>query len=54
LVFFTGDLTQKGTKEEFEALETTLKDIWNKLAELNSYPQLLVGLQLSVVESPTY
>ena len=42
LVLFTGDLTQKGSKREFEKLDKTLKDLWQHLQQLGSLPILLV------------
>src|ERR1041385_4335550 len=41
LVLFTGDLTQRGSAEEFAALNETLFTIWNCLEALGSYPALL-------------
>lgn len=47
LVLFTGDLTQgdktkEGHKKQFDALESTLQDLWEHLAKLGSSPKLLV------------
>lgn len=47
LVLFTGDLTQghktqEGQKQQFDALESTLQDLWKHLVELGSSPKLLV------------
>lgn len=41
LVLFTGDLTQRGTAEDFAALDATLGAIWERLARLGSTPALL-------------
>ncbi|WP_224363650.1 metallophosphoesterase family protein [Hyalangium versicolor] len=41
LVLFTGDLTQRGTEAEFQALDQTLKKLWEKFATLGSNPELL-------------
>ncbi|NVB39605.1 AAA-like domain-containing protein [Pseudenhygromyxa sp. WMMC2535] len=41
LVLFTGDLTQRGSKEEFARFDTTLDELWEKLASLGSTPALL-------------
>jgi len=41
LVLFTGDLTQRGSASEFEALNKTLLTIWNCLESLGSHPVLL-------------
>ncbi|RKH35690.1 hypothetical protein D7Y13_17470 [Corallococcus praedator] len=41
LVLFTGDLTQKGTPEEFQALENNLARLWEHLRSLGSEPRLL-------------
>ncbi|MCA9698933.1 MAG: AAA-like domain-containing protein [Myxococcales bacterium] len=41
VVFFTGDLTQKGTAEEFARLDQTLAELWQHLATLGSTPVLL-------------
>jgi formylglycine-generating enzyme required for sulfatase activity len=41
VVLFTGDLTQKGTAEEFEKLDQTLAQLWERLAVLGSKPVLL-------------
>src|SRR5580765_6153839 len=41
LVLFTGDLTQRGSAEEFAALNKTLLTIWNCLESLGSHPVLL-------------
>ena len=38
LVFFTGDLTQRGAQEEFEQLDRTLDQIWTRLGRLGSTP----------------
>ncbi|MHA7629804.1 metallophosphoesterase [Corallococcus sp. M7] len=40
-VLFTGDLTQKGTKEEFENLNKELSKLWKTFRELGSNPVLL-------------
>ncbi|WP_044891134.1 dynamin family protein [Myxococcus hansupus] len=41
LVLFTGDLTQRGSAEEFKALDETLDRLWAHLEELGSSPRLL-------------
>ncbi len=41
VVFFTGDLTQKGTAAEFELFEQTIAQLWERLAKLGSTPVLL-------------
>ncbi|TAK24803.1 MAG: hypothetical protein EPO40_23845 [Myxococcaceae bacterium] len=41
LVLFTGDLTQRGTEAEFDALTGTLDRLWRHLATLGSTPVLL-------------
>ncbi|MFY0568929.1 metallophosphoesterase family protein [Archangium lansingense] len=41
LVLFTGDLTQRGTEAEFQALDQTLKTLWERFAALGSNPELL-------------
>ncbi len=41
LVIFTGDLTQSGTKAEFDALETFLKKLWSRFKEWGFEPLLL-------------
>lgn len=41
LVLFTGDLTQRGTAEEFDRLTETLEEIWEHLAKLGSTPALV-------------
>jgi 3',5'-cyclic AMP phosphodiesterase CpdA len=41
LVVFTGDLTQRGSAEEFDALSETLDDLWVYLGRLGSVPRLL-------------
>lgn len=41
LVLFTGDLTQRGTKEEFDRLTETLGKLWDHLAKLGSKPALV-------------
>jgi formylglycine-generating enzyme required for sulfatase activity len=41
IVFFTGDLTQRGTKDEFVSLDGTLDDLWKHLRKLGSDPVLL-------------
>jgi predicted MPP superfamily phosphohydrolase len=40
-VFFTGDLTQRGSAAEFDELDQGLAAIWRRLAELGSVPALL-------------
>ncbi len=41
LVIFTGDLTQRGGKEEFEQVDELLEELWEKLQQLGSSPYLL-------------
>src|ERR1700704_2530925 len=41
LVLFTGDLTQRGSADEFKRLEDTLGELWNHLGGLGSHPFLL-------------
>jgi predicted MPP superfamily phosphohydrolase/GTPase SAR1 family protein/predicted secreted protein len=41
LVLFTGDLTQKGAAEEFNALEDMLAQLWEQFQSLGSNPLLL-------------
>lgn len=41
LVFFTGDLTQSGTAEEFKRLDETLERLWRHLERLGSRPRLV-------------
>ncbi len=41
VVFFTGDLTQKGAREEFDALTDYLKMIWEHFNKLGSNPYLI-------------
>jgi formylglycine-generating enzyme required for sulfatase activity len=41
VVFFTGDLTQKGTTKEFEQLDETLTQVWERLEQLGGRPPLL-------------
>jgi hypothetical protein len=41
VVFFTGDLTQRGSAEEFAALDETLTELWRHLESLGSTPALL-------------
>lgn len=42
LVLFTGDLTQRGSSEEFELLTHTLEDLWRHFKSLGSTPLLVV------------
>ncbi len=41
LVLFTGDLTQRGKAEEFDAFSATLEPLWKRLQELGSSPLLV-------------
>lgn len=41
VVFFTGDLVQKGTKEEFVLLEDFLKELWQIFDKYDQNPYLL-------------
>src|SRR5689334_12721667 len=42
IVFFTGELTQRGEKGEFESLSRELKELWAILAKSGSSPVLAV------------
>jgi len=41
IVFFTGDLTQSGKKEEFDELTVFLNELWALFKKLNSEPLLI-------------
>jgi len=41
VIFFTGDLTQKGSAKEFKELDTTLADLEEHLSDLGSEPVLI-------------
>jgi len=41
LVFFTGDLTQRGSADEFDQLDRLIEDLWDRLGRLGSRPQLI-------------
>jgi predicted MPP superfamily phosphohydrolase len=41
VVFFTGDLVQKGAREEFDGLNVLLEQLWSRLKELGSTPSLI-------------
>ncbi len=41
LVLFTGDLTQRGSPEEFEKLDATLDRLWRHFDQLGSQPRLI-------------
>lgn len=41
LVFFTGDLTQRGTPEEFDQLDRTFEQLWECFDRLGAQPQLV-------------
>ncbi|MEG4022516.1 metallophosphoesterase [Microcoleus sp. S13C4] len=41
LVLFTGDLTQRGSAEEFEKVDRLLAQLWDYFAQLGSSPKLL-------------
>ncbi len=41
LVLFTGDLTQRGSAEEFQKLDELMKEIWDCFDKLGSSPKLL-------------
>lgn len=41
LVFFTGDLTQRGDAKEFEKLDETLARLWKHFEKLGSNPRLV-------------
>lgn len=41
LVFFTGDITQRGTAEEFDRFNATLGPLWEHIESLGSSPKLL-------------
>src|ERR1035438_8763763 len=40
LVFFTGDLTQGGKKEEFDLLNKEIEELWTVLAKSGRTPKL--------------
>lgn len=42
IVFFSGDLVQSGTKEEFEVLEQRLSKLWVLLRDSGSDPKLVI------------
>ena len=41
IVFFTGDLVQSGTKEEYNQLESFLQELWNRIKTINQIPYLI-------------
>lgn len=41
LVLFTGDLTQRGSDEEFVELDRTLERLWRRFEQLGSNPRLI-------------
>ncbi|KYF77977.1 hypothetical protein BE17_45290 [Sorangium cellulosum] len=41
LVLFTGDLTQRGSRDEFEKLDATLDRLWRRFDQLGSQPRLI-------------
>ena len=41
LVLFTGDLTQRGSAEEFKELDRTLERLWRRFEQLGSCPKLI-------------
>ncbi|WP_438000571.1 metallophosphoesterase [Sorangium sp. So ce185] len=41
LVLFTGDLTQCGTRDEFQKLDATLDRLWRRFDQLGSQPRLI-------------
>ena len=41
IIFFTGDLTQRGTAQEFAELDRTLDRLWKRLEQLGSRPCLI-------------
>lgn len=41
LVLFTGDLTYRASREEFQEVNQLLEQLWNRLRELGSEPKLL-------------
>lgn len=41
LVFFTGDLTQRGSAEEFAELDRTFERLWRRFEQLGSRPRLI-------------
>jgi tetratricopeptide (TPR) repeat protein len=43
IVFFSGDFTQTGSKEEFELVGSELIKLWDHLAKLGSHP-ILIGV----------
>jgi tetratricopeptide (TPR) repeat protein/predicted MPP superfamily phosphohydrolase len=42
VVIFSGDLTQRGAREEFEKLDTILHDLWKQFRQSGFSPSLLV------------
>jgi Calcineurin-like phosphoesterase len=42
LVIFSGDLTQRGSAEEFEKLDTVLQEMWTRFKRLGFTPSLFV------------
>ena len=42
-VIFSGDLTQKGTKEEYSGLSVLLREIWSVFRSLNFNPKLFIS-----------
>lgn len=41
LVLFTGDLTQRGSEDEFNKLDQTLERLWRRFEQLGSRPKLI-------------
>jgi DNA repair exonuclease SbcCD nuclease subunit len=41
-VIFSGDLTQKGAKEEFDKLDEIFQDLWEQFSHLGFSPELFV------------
>jgi predicted MPP superfamily phosphohydrolase len=41
LVLFTGDLTQRGSPDEFKKLDATLERLWRRFEQLGSQPRLI-------------
>jgi 3',5'-cyclic AMP phosphodiesterase CpdA len=53
LVIFTGDLTQGGTKAEFDALDTLLHKIWSRFADWEMTPSSWRFRAITISSGPT-
>jgi 3',5'-cyclic AMP phosphodiesterase CpdA len=42
LVIFSGDMTQRGSREDFNYLDTILEDLWKHFKKLGCSPKLIV------------